>query len=135
MRKKSTLLIGGAIILLLLLLGLSAVRQHSKQNAPVKISTQLVTEVLANDSKSSYALFSDDGKQNVSQDDWTTLVTKLNSFFKGQSPQLSQKDVSSSIAVVKYSIKGSDGTYIMTVTLEPVGHTWGVQSFTSALRS
>lgn len=134
MHKNIKLLLIGGAALVVLLIGLSILRHYDRLNAPVKLSNRLTSEILAGDSQGSYNLLASDAKKNVSADDWAALVTKLSDFFKGQPPVLQSKQTLSSIAIVKYTIKGSDGAYIMTVTLEPDGHNWQVQSFTSKLQ-
>lgn len=129
------LLGGGLLALLLIVGGVSAftAQQHAKHEK--QLAGTFVTDVLAGDDQNSYAMFGSAAQNTQAQSTWTEQVKKLSSFFKGASPQFQKLTDSGDKAVVTYTISGSDGNYVLTVTMNKGKADWQVLTFTSLLQT
>lgn len=136
MRKTLLWSAVGLAAIVLVLIGISAVQLQLHANKEKKVANTFVQAITAGDSNTSYELFSSVAQKTQTSDDWSAQVDKLSSFFNGKTPHQDTIVSSGKDSVeVDYSISGSDGDYIWSVTLVNSKSGWLVQSFTSRLRA
>lgn len=96
-------------------------------------SNTFVDDILKNNSSAAYELFSSEAKQTVTTDQFKQVVATMAGVLDDQASQQSANVESetgqSSKGTVIYEVKGTDGTYELTVNLTKENGEWRVLSF------
>lgn len=135
MRKWLMVIGGGLLALVIIFSGISVLSAQLQKRHEKQIATSFIQNILSDRSQASYDMFSSQAQSTQSKDDWSTLVEKLSSFFKGKTPQLQAFTGSPTSAITTYAISGKDGNYIMSVTLTKTKAGWQVTTFNSMLKA
>jgi len=126
---------GGLLALVIIISGISVLSAQMQKRHEKQIATSFIQNILSDKSQASYDMFSSQAQSTQSKDDWSTLVKKLSSFFKGKTPQFQTLTQIKTSAAASYAISGKDGDYIMTVTLTKTKAGWQVLTFNSLLKA
>jgi len=102
-------------------------------NEVSKTSNDFVNKILHGYSNSAYDMLSSESQKTVSKDDFAKIVSTMESILEDKASQKSKsvegETGSSAKGQVLYEIKGSDGTYTLTVNLVKEGDEWKVLNF------
>lgn len=96
-------------------------------------SDAFVDDILRNNSSAAYELFSSEAKQTVTTDEFKQIVATMASVLDDQASRESADVESGTDQQTKgtavYEIKGTDGTYKLTVNLIKENNEWRVLNF------
>jgi hypothetical protein len=101
-------------------------------------SNKFVDNLLQGNSGSAYSMLSPEAQKTVSEADFASVVNRMDDVLADSAKQVS-KDVqsetgSASTGTVVYEIKGTDGTYKLTVNLTKVDGDWKVLNFENTMK-
>ncbi len=109
----------------------------SATSGAVKVSDEFMNDVLANQGSSAYQMFSSEAKKTVTESDFNAIVARMSSVLdetaKQTSREINTNTGSDPTAKVEYEVKGSDGTYTITINLVQENDEWKILNFDSSV--
>lgn len=109
----------------------------SATSGAVKVSDEFMNDMLANQGSSAYQMFSSEAKQTVTESDFNAIVSRMSSVLDETATQTSREintnTGSDPTAKVEYEVKGSDGTYTITINLVQENDEWKILNFDSSV--
>lgn len=117
MRKILLWVAVGIVTILAIIVGVSVLQSTLHSRHIKNTASTFVSDILANNATGTYAMFSPTAQKYQTKDSWKAQVNKLSSFFAGKTPKLQSITTTDGKISAVYTITGSDGNYLMTVTL------------------
>lgn len=135
--RKLLKLVGIVVVLILIAVVVTEKLVVTEANKPIaSVSDTFVKDMLSYQAAPSYKLFSTKAQSAYSYPSWQADTNTLSTFFDGQKASRSTVTADSNGGkTVDYTVKGSDGTYTISVKMVKQGDVWRVNSYESTLQT
>ena len=133
--QRNTLLkriILGLMLVIVLIIAISVVSSLTKSLSPDRrVANSFLTYSLQGDVNNSYDLFTRDAQARQTRSDWSDRVQQFSSFFQGVKPIYVSQSGKGDVTTQKYTLKGFDGIYDITINEKKTDLGWRVDYFLS----
>ena len=131
--KKKILVIVGVVVLVFIALFTVI---NVATDAPLKVSTEFVSNIQSGDASKAYGLMSADAQTATSSQDFAAMVDTMSPILTGELKNTSKEVKAETGAVpsatIVYEVEGSDDfTHVLTVNLQQNDGEWQVLNFES----
>ena|SRR3990167_4679442 len=108
-------------------------------SGPAKASDAFVDNILSGNAQEAYKAFSSEAKNVVAEDQFDRIVKQMDEVLEDKASQRSRniegESGAAATGTMVYEVKGSDGTYELTVNLVKEDGDWKVLNFDNSLKN